>query len=894
MTIMRKYPGLIVAMAAVAFMGLGGCGGGGAGSSGGGGGGGGDGDPLIVAIRLLNVPTANGFETLELWSSSSSAGPPNPPAEIPLNVAVEMEFAGNVDQGSVPQSGIALGTINITTTDGTITTPAAGSFGVSDLPSLPPGNGRLVTFLPTPPTDPLNPATTAGLGGAIPYTIFIPRAGNSTQVLTVAGESLTNEAVAAFQTCDPAGAGGVEACFTDPIPGPPFVVATTPDTNDPTPPAIDPTNVTNDTVTVFVSEPLFPGAINLTNYKLINSASQAQVPGSVQFYQAGTPEAGPNTARIDYIASSQLLANVQYEIQITNEIKDFGQNPVVLYDPSSPSSPPSGQRFFLTIPVPFCPQPPITDTFDSTANRDTVTGIAIWDGSGSINSTFPFNLTGGGGFGDLNLAPGPQSLDTGAPTTTGFADGNWDVLNFIVQAGSTVRAQGPFRIHIRCLGLADISGSIDGNAGMNSTAPLGNPNQGPGNGAFNNGGNAANSVVKAGVGGVGGGGGGRASQTGYTARTFKGEAGFGPTENGMPNTGPFGANETFGGGVGGDGGFRFPAGGVQGDLGGLGGAGGSAWAQGQDGRPRSSPATGCVNNTPLNQSISMASPIPPAMVLPIMVASAGSGGGGGGDRHEVSGATNDDQGGGGAGGGGGFRVSAVDTVTINSGAQLFFNGGSGGMGNLFFGGAGAGGSGGEIWLQSFLSVVIAPTAQMNVQPGAANNTCSDHSSGTGGFGLYQFEQPGMTGPNTSFLPSGGGTGGANISVVEFPFDAQTVGGTATSIFFDTGYGDPDYDPATVMEQTSVGTNPPSPVLVVVEYQGAFEALAGGTPNLSNISPWVTGPNIDQIDGYRYVRFRIRMEIPTPNTMGTGTLPTNSLPTVDIVSFGYSAPINCPQ
>ena len=29
-------------------------------------------------------------------------------------------------------------------------------------------------------------------------------------------------------------------------------------------------------------------------------------------------------------------------------------------------------------------------------------------------------------------------------------------------------------------------------------------------------------------------------------------------------------------------------------------------------------------------------------------------------------------------------------------------------------------------------------------------------------------------------------------------------------------------------------------------------------------------------------------------MGTGTLPTNSLPTVDIVSFGYSAPINCPQ
>ena len=74
----------------------------------------------------------------------------------------------------------------------------------------------------------------------------------------------------------------------------------------PTPTAINPTSVLNDTVTIFVYEPLFPAGIDLTNVQLVNSNSGAQVPGSVQFFQAGTPEAGPNTSRIDYIASSQL------------------------------------------------------------------------------------------------------------------------------------------------------------------------------------------------------------------------------------------------------------------------------------------------------------------------------------------------------------------------------------------------------------------------------------------------------------------------------------------------------------------------------------------------------------------------------------------------------------
>ena len=138
----------------------------------------------------------------------------------------EIEFSGSVDSLSLPQGGVALGAINITSTDGATATPAAGSFGVSDAPGGAPGNSRLVTFLPTPPTDPANPASTAGLGGNLAYTVFIPRTGNTTQVVNVGGGPLQNEAVAAFLTCDPNAPAGPQACFTDPQPGPPHVVMT--------------------------------------------------------------------------------------------------------------------------------------------------------------------------------------------------------------------------------------------------------------------------------------------------------------------------------------------------------------------------------------------------------------------------------------------------------------------------------------------------------------------------------------------------------------------------------------------------------------------------------------------------------------------------------------------
>jgi hypothetical protein len=803
-----------------------------------------------------------------------------------LNSAIVFTFGGSVNPASLPAAGPALGSINITTTDGVTTSAAVGSFSVGDDPTLPPGNMRRVTFLPTPPTNPLAPAQTAGFTGPVTYTIFIPRSGNSQQVVNAGGAAITNEALASFFTCDPTGTGGAQGCFTDPVPGDPFVATTIPATSDPSLTSIDPSTVVNNTVTMFFSEPLFPENIDLNNVRLLNSASGAQVPGNINFFQAGTPEAGPTGSRIDYVASSSLLASATYEIVISAQVRDFGSNSVVLYNPNASGNPPSGRRLFSTISVPFCPQPVVAEDFTTTSNRGLVSGVAIWDGSGQVSATFPFELVGGGGFGAMVFNPGAQTLDTGLPASAGFSEGNYETTSVSIPAGSNVRAFGPFRVHLRSLGTITIAGTLNGSAGTSTAAAaLNTPEQGPVPGANNN--PAAAPIVRGGVGGVGGGNGGRASQAGNTVRTVAAEPGTGPRVAGAINTGPFGVNPFFGGGAGGVGGFRNPAGGVPGEIGGVGGAGGSAFQEGLDGRRFSAATAGCQPIAQSPQPISEATPIPAAMVIPISIASAGSGGGGGGDRFELVGPTADDQGGGGGGGGGGIRMSAVGDINIAGTAVITCSGANGQIGGSTFGGAGAGGSGGELWFQSFSNIVIATTAQLRVDAGNLASACSDHQSGRGSPGLYQFEDPdGII--NTNFTPAGGGTNGANISVVPFPFTSQ-ITGIAERVFFDTGYGDPDYDPTTVITTTTLGANPAPGSAIFVEFQGAFESLTGGTPDLGTLSPWVSGANIDQLDGFRFIRWRVRMTFDVPNAAGTGTTPANSLPSAQFISFGYSIP-----
>ena len=879
---MQGISRLVIALSVISSLTLVGCGGGG-----GGGGGNSDGAATLVSI-VASISSSGNSTLVPLWTGTGTSGttPTNTPGPVYLNAAIIFTFGGAVSPASLPQGGLATGSINISTSDGMTTTPASGSFSVEDDPTLPPGNMRRVVFLPTPPTDPAAPAQTAGFAGATTYTVFVPRADQGTQVVGVAGGGLSTEALASFYTCDPLGPSGSLGCFTDPTDGPPYIVSTTPDTFDPAPLSIDPSTVVNNTISMFFSEPLFPQNIDLANIQLINSFSGAQTPGSLQFYQAGTPEAGPAGSRIDYIASSTLLSSVTYQIVISNLVTDFGNNPVSMYDPDDPAAPASGQRLFETDVVPFCPQPSVDEDFTSTANRDIVTGAAVWDGSGQVVSQFPFELVGDGAFGPMAFAAGPSTLDTGLPASAGFSDGNYDAASLDVMPGAAVRVVGPFRLHVRCLGDVTIDGSLNASAGTNpGAAAAGTPEQGPQAGASMN--TAASPTVRGGVGGPGGGDGGRASQEGNAVRTNNGEAGTGATVAGMLNMGPFGSNPHFGAGPGGQGGFRWPAGGVSGELGGLGAAGGSSWAQAGNGEPFSNQLQGCMAYVPMVQSTADATPATPGMMIPFTTASAGSGGGGGGDRWHLAGIASDPQGGGGGGGGGGVRISAIGTITLGTSSVVNCLGANGASGSLLFAGGGGGGGGGQIWFQSFTDIVIASAAQLRVLPGNGASMCSDHASGAGGNGAYQFEDPdGMV--NTNFVPAGGGTGGANISVIPFPF-SSTITGIAQREWFDTGYGDPDYDPSTIVTMTSLGANPAPGSAIFVEFQGAFETLTTGQPDLTTLSSWVEAPAIDQLDGRRFLRWRVRITFDAPNSMGTGTTPTNTLPSAQFVGFGYSIP-----
>ena len=829
-----------------------------------GGGGGGGGDAIVVSIEVTGAGS--------LWSGVN-ATPPGCPIVVDLNALITFVFGGPVDAASLPGLGAATGSINITREVAGMTVPATGAFLVEDDPALPPGNRRRVVFVPAGPTSTM-PLQGGGLDAGQVYTVFVPAVGVGGASVTIGGVPMQTSAIACFTTCDPTAPGAT--CLAESFPGPPFMTATVPASSDPPLAPIDPATIAANTVTSFFSEPLVPESISLTTVRLVNVTSAAQVPGALAVFQAGSPEAGPTGTRIDYVATSELDAGQTFELVIDPTVVDLNGEGAVAYDPAS-GGPASGRRFFSTTATAFCPQTPFTEDFSTTMNRDSVTGFVRWDGSGSLAMDIPLELIGDGSFGSLVFAPGPATVDTGMPPVTGFAEGSWQAIDVDVQAGATVRIVGPFRAHFRAQGTINVEGTLDGGAGDNPTASPGTPEAGPGSGAFNNGGSPGLSVVQGGTGGVGAGAGGRASWAGFTVRTEQGEAGEGPPIAGLPN---LGGNDFFGGGSGGDGGFRFPSGGVIGELGGLGGAGGSAFDVGENGEPHSTLLAGCTPLTPLVQSISLAAPMPPVFVAPITVASAGSGGGGGGDRHEVSGPTSDDQGGGGGGGGGGIRMSCRGELTLGGGALIDLDGANGGQGNTFFGGGGGGGSGGQLWLQSFGDITISSLATLGVVAGSGTNLCGDHAGGAGGDGLIQLEdQDGII--NTSFL----GTPAGNIVTETFAYSTQ-VTGVATSTFFDTGYGTPDFAVTPGGEVFDLGSEPGG--TVTIRYQGAHEAVSGGGPDLATLTAEFDAASIDQLDGFRYVRFIATLGYDVP-AMG---LPMGTLPSVQSIQISYSTPTGC--
>jgi hypothetical protein len=386
--------------------------------------------------------------------------------------------------------------------------------------------------------------------------------------------------------------------------------------------------------------------------------------------------------------------------------------------------------------------------------------------------------------------------------------------------------------------------------------------------------------VIGGIGGPGGGRGGDASQEG-SLRTQRGEAGFGPSVNGQPDPGTI-PNETYGGGEGGDGGFFPPQ--VPGELGGLGGAGGSAWDSGGAGQPLDN-FTGCAPMSP-PQPIAQPTGATLPFTGPVSELGAGSGGGGGGDHHDFGGPPGDDQGGSGGGAGGGIRISAVGPITLGSGAVVEAAGAKGGNGSLFAGGAG-GGSGGMIWLQTFDQLGIDNAAFLLVAGGVETQPCTRFHGGRGGFGLIQLEDvDGLVNPGFGTTPP---PMGSNVFILDFPFDTQVVS-QVQSVFFDTGYGNPDYTGATLATDPAVSLGNVPGGSVEILYQGAHESLSSpGTPDLATLSPLVSGAVIDQLDGYRYVRFQITVSYASPPA---STL-NDVFPAVQEISIAYATPLGCP-
>jgi hypothetical protein len=869
---------------------------------------------------------------------------------VPLNAPIRILFNQPVDPNSLPNAtsafiGPATGSVQIVriidSSGATVQSePAVGTFstGPVDLhagSSLPPNIKYEVKFTPALATNPNNPCQAGFIEGSV-YTVIVPSSANGGSTLTIGG--LANQTVfqACFTTCPCTGtATSGPFCngtaFTDPVTDTvPHVEITTPTSgvNAPAATLVDPAAVVDNTITLVISEPLNTASMDPDNVIVRNVATGARVPGSVVFRQTGTfapsliPAGHPidlsRQSIIEYRALSPLVKGVTYEIAFSGQVKDFGGNSL-----QTTVASPSDKLLFTTIPATTCsPSVPITEPFDNLLNLSTPTGALVVTG-GAAQSTYPIDLVG-------DQSDGPITV-TGTTATAFNTDqtiivggnpvsrqGKWNVTSLTVNAGAIMRLHGIWPAHFRSTGPVTVNGTVNANAGIVNPATLGtNPayEAGPRTGGNNNGGIPGPATISGGVGNAGGGTGGRASHNdtstspvGYcpvvsTLHNYFGEFGYGPSVTGVANNSP--TDPFFAGGDGGRSGF-FPQS-FAGEQGGYGGAGGTGGTIGDVGQPRV--ATGCAaasipvcpvtlpggNGLPLG--LAQPRPVTQFFIAPIAVQSAGSGGGGGGEKMETgTPPSNDEQGGGGGAGGGGVRFSSVGNFTLGNAAVIQANGATGASGATLAGHGGSG-SGGQVWIQSFQAVnLTSGGAIQTIGPvrfgGTTTPGCSLQASGAGGQGLIQIEN-GTGTINPAFTPGSGLSTGAVYSTLPFPFSTE-VAGEVLSVFYDLSNGNPDL---TGVTETKNNGNVAGAVLTI-SYEGAFEAVTGGNPDLATLKSTATGGGLitatnvaTELDGYRYVRFRVRVTYPAPPATPPPSPPSVVLPSVDAISINYTFP--CP-
>jgi len=413
---------------------------------------------------------------------------------------------------------------------------------------------------------------------------------------------------------------------------------------------------------------------------------------------------------------------------------------------------------------------------DPLSNQDTAalfgSPVAEW-GDGLLESAFQFDGTGGpgGAFDWLVKSTDDLILDTDQDTLTGadgvtiqeVVGGVLNVRNLTIQAGGTVRVQGPNPLRINATGDVAIRGLLDlSGFDADDVSAL----------------NSGDVLEEGAEGAAGGGKGGNANEvlTNSTARGSRGQ-------------GPFGEVNT--GGQGGETGFSAAINGKDARRPGGGGGGrfardqGTLVAQaGSDGSPLATSAVtgtippkgglvgaGSFPNIDNRDDLFGLRPIVEVGVLTELLQGelpslwAGYGGGGGGNANPSAAfptpnwtRSSDEKGGAGGGGGGALHIRALGKIIFGSTGQIVCDGGEGGLGENTLlqdhvGGSGGSGSGGHVILEtaSFIDFTDG-------NPLLAAHECVRAAGGP------QVQGPATTGGPVSF----GGAGGPGVLQVHVP------------------------------------------------------------------------------------------------------------------------------
>jgi hypothetical protein len=820
-----------------------------------------------------------------LWDATNLA--PAAPPVLKLNSVLVFNFGGELNPGA---PGALTSTLLRDPSGGV----PFGSFSVQDDPTLPAGNRRRLVFTPVflGPTAAV-PCASPYVAGAT-YTINLPAG-----AFGVAGEPLQNGAAASF-VATPCPTGDGSSPYADPSPGAAFVASSTPALADPAGPAAPAGSIVANRLSIVINEPLNPATVDAASITVHDAVSGAVFPGTTTFQQAaGTWISGPST--LEFFAAAPFPDGRTFEATLSSALRDLGGNPVETSPANDPGldgihgtsdDGPKARLLFATAAVPLTPQS-IVESFDDVARRAAAGGLVTWTGAGSVVFGDAVVALGDGSEGPFTAPPGRTDLNTDETIVVGGLPksrrGVWNFSSLVVPAGSTLRFYGPWPVHLRVRGTAQIDGALNLNAGSTSPTSVPPPlpyDAGPRNGQLNN--PVAIPVVAGGAASSGAGAGGKASNvnTGTPPHCVAGDPGDGPSVDGLPGIDPL--HPTFAGGEGGRSGFLPPS--FPGEPAGLGGAGGTAATGGEVGQPRT-PFPACAPLTVVG-TVALAQPhtVTIGFVPPIQSQSAGSGGGGGGDKKEITNPPqNDDQGGGGGGGGGGLRLSCLDNLNLSGTAQVFCNGMFGGTGATLAGHGGSG-SGGQVWLESFASVLPTATTMVQVigpaRVGGSTTTtgCSQQAAGGGGQGLIQLEAAvGTPGPLAS-------SAGAVVQTVASA-NAVTWGGEVLSTWIDTGTFAPTWTSAveTVVLGALAGAS------LVVEYEGAHAGADGATPDLSTLKstttgapggPPITAATITALNDFRFIRFRVRGSI---GAAPGAVIPEADLPRLESVVLNFGAP-----